>query len=65
MTRDEILAWTGATFSSARGGLLYDDTLATKRALAMVDFAADYGVTAGTFTVQWASAGIYNIDLTP
>lgn len=59
------LAWSGATFTSARGLLVYDDTLATKRCLAMVDFTADYGVTAGTFTVQFASAGIYNIDVTP
>lgn len=59
------LAWSGATFSGARGLLIYDDTLAGDPALAMVDFAADYGVTAGTFTVQFAAAGIWTIDLTP
>lgn len=61
-------AWSGATFSGARGALLYDDTIATpvaKPALAAVTFGADFGVTSGTFTIQWSAGGIWAIDLTP
>lgn len=58
----------GATFSAARGGLIYDDTIATpvaKPALVLVNFGADFAVTAGTFTVQHAAGGIFTDDLTP
>lgn len=59
--------WTGATFLSARGGLVWDDTvtIVADAALCLVNFGADYSVTAGTFTVQLASGGLYTIDLTP
>lgn len=57
--------WTSATFSSAEGALIYDDTLAGDNALCLVDFTAPYGVTSGTFTIQWASTGIFAIDITP
>lgn len=62
------LQWTGVTFT-ARGVLLWDDTITTPVAdcaLLGITFGADYPVTAGTFTVQWAtpaSGGVYNIDL--
>lgn len=58
-------SWAGATFSGARGMLIYDNTLAGKNAIAFVNFGADYGVTAGTFTVQHPSAGIFTNDITP
>lgn len=62
------LQWTGATFSAARGLLIYDTTLTTpvtNPTLCLVNFGADFGVTAGTFTVQFAAAGIWAIDITP
>lgn len=62
------IAWTSSTFSSVRGGLLYDDTMSTpvaKPAIVLVNFGADYAVTSGTFTVQWAAGGVFTIDLTP
>ena len=60
-------SWTTATFSSARGGLMWDDTATSPAdaAICLINFGADYGVTAGTFTVQLASGGIWTIDLTP
>lgn len=60
-------AWTTSTFSSARGGLMWDDTATAPAdaALALVNFGADYGVTSGTFTVQFAATGIWTVDLTP
>lgn len=62
------LVWSGVTFT-ARGCLIYDDTIATpvaKPAIVAVTFGADFPVTAGTFTVAWnapASGGVWNIDL--
>jgi hypothetical protein len=58
-------AWSAATFSNAEGALIYADVLAGDRAIVLVDFTAPYSVTAGTFTIQWATAGILAIDLTP
>lgn len=61
-------AWTTSTFSSARGALIWDDTVTTPVAdpvVCLVNFGADYGVTSGTFTIQWAATGIFAIDLTP
>lgn len=58
-------AWTTATFSGARGAKKYADALAGNDLIVGVNFGADYAVTAGTFTIQWASAGLYAVDLTP
>lgn len=57
--------WSGATISSIRGGIQYADALAGNNLIVGVAFGADYAVTAGTLTVQWASGGVYTIDLTP
>ena len=45
---------------------IYDDTLATPQAdpiICVVDFATNYPVTAGNFTIQWAATGIFRISL--
>lgn len=60
--------WTSATFSSVRGCLIYADALATPVANAGIialNFGADYGVTSGTFTVQWNVSGIFTVNWTP
>jgi hypothetical protein len=59
--------WTqsSTTWTNARAGLIYADALAGNNAICLVDFDADYSTVAGTFTVQWASGGIFNWDLTP
>ncbi len=59
------LTWSSATFSGARALQMWDDTVASDRLLALVNFGADYGVTAGLFTVQHPATGIFAIDLTP
>ena len=46
------LAWSGVTFT-ARGGLVYDDTLSPKRGVVAINFGADVPVSAGTFTITW------------
>lgn len=58
-------AWGSQTISAIRGGLLYDDTMTTPTAdpgLAGITFGADYSVTSGVFTIQWAAAGIWTLD---
>lgn len=58
-------AWTGATFSSVRGVLVYDDTIATptaKPGIVAITFGADFSVTGGTFTIQWNANGIFTVD---
>jgi hypothetical protein len=56
-------SWTTSTFTNARAGLAYADALAGNNAICLINFAADFSTTAGTFLVQWASGGILNIDL--
>lgn len=46
------LAWTGATFT-ARGALVYSDTLSPKRGICAINFGSDVAVSAGTFTITW------------
>jgi hypothetical protein len=62
------LVWSGATFSNARCRLTWDDTTTTPVAdvaLWLVNYGADYGVTAGTLTEQVPATGSLTIDLTP
>ena len=54
-----------ATFSGARGAKKYADVLVGNDLIVGINFGADYAVTAGTFTIQWASTGVYSVDLTP
>jgi hypothetical protein len=53
------------TFTNARCYLLYADVLAGNNAIVLVNFGADYSPTAGTFSITWASTGVFAIDLTP
>lgn len=65
---DDVAWGPGATIASVRGGELYDDTITTPVAdplIMGVTFGADFSVTSGTLTVQWAAGGIFTIDLTP
>lgn len=55
-------SWTSSTFSSARCGLIQDPTV-SNRAIGLINFGADYAVTSGTFTVQFAATGIFRIQL--
>lgn len=64
-TADE--QWTSATISSIRGATLYDDTVTTPTADALlmsVTFGADYAVTSGTLTVQVSANGWFRLQIT-
>lgn len=59
------VSWTTATFT-ARYAVIYDSTPATdatRPLLAYVDFGEDLTVTAATFTIAWAAAGILTITV--
>lgn len=58
-------SWASSTISLARCALIYADALAGNNAICLVDFDADYSTSNGTFTIQWASGGIFTWDLTP
>lgn len=59
------VSWSTSTITAARGALLYADALAGNNAILLVNFGADYSTSAGTFTIQWATTGIFTWDLTP
>ena len=51
--------WTASTFT-ARGALIYNNTLAGKNAVAILDFGSDKTVTASTFTIVFPTADSTN-----
>jgi len=53
-------AWSSATFT-ARWALIYDTTHASSGIVALIDFGTSKSVTAGTFTIQWHSSGIFTL----
>lgn len=59
------VSWTTSTIANARCALIYADALAGNNAIVLINFGADYSTSAGTFSIQWASGGIFTIDLTP
>ena len=54
-----------ATFTGARGAKIYADALAGNNLIVGINFGADYSPNNGTFQIQWASTGIFALDLTP
>lgn len=53
------------TLTNARGALIYADALAGNNAIVLINFGADYSTSNGTWGIQWASGGVFTIDLTP
>lgn len=53
------------TLTNARCALIYADALAGDNAIMLIDFDADYSTNNGTFTIQYASGGLFAWDLTP
>jgi hypothetical protein len=57
--------WASPTTVTAYGAKLYADALAADNLIVGVNFNGAFTSTAGTFTIQWASTGVFTIDLTP
>lgn len=57
--------WASPTSVTARGAILYADALATNNLIVAMTFTTDFTSTAGTFTIQFASTGVFTLDLTP
>lgn len=57
--------WAAPTSTTAHGSILYADALAGNNLIVALTFGADIVSTAGTFTIQFASGGVFTIDLTP
>jgi hypothetical protein len=57
------VAWTTSTITNARCAYVYANALTNKNGICLITFGADYSTTAGTFTVQWASGGLWAIQL--
>ena len=54
-------AWASASFT-AYHAVIYDDTHASDALICSIDFGGAQTVTSGTFTIQWATEGIINIQ---
>ena len=56
--------WTSASFT-ARYAIVYKDTgtSTTSPLIMYVDFGADQTVSSGTFTIQWAAAGLWTVTV--
>lgn len=58
-------AWAASTITNARGALIYADASAGNENLLLLNFGADYSTSNGTFTIQYASTGLFSWDVTP
>lgn len=57
--------WASPTSVTARGAKLYADALVGNNLIVGINFGSDFTSTSGTFTIQFAAAGVFTIDLTP
>lgn len=60
---DQVTA--SATAASIRGGIFYADALAGNNLMLAQTYGADFSVTAGTLTIQFAAGGVRVDDVTP
>lgn len=59
------VAVSSTTLTSARAARLYADVLAGDNLIVLVNFGADFSTNNGTFGIQWATTGVFALDLTP
>lgn len=60
------VSWANSTIANAKCALIYADALTTPNAdpaICLVNFGALYSTNNGTFTIQWASTGIFTWDV--
>jgi hypothetical protein len=61
------VSWASSTIANAMAAVGYTNvgSAATDQLIWLSDFVSAASSSNGTFTVQWASGGIFTIDLTP
>jgi hypothetical protein len=59
------MVWPAPTSVTAYGAKLYADALGGDNLIVGMYFGGAFTSTAGTFTIQFASGGVFTIDLTP
>ncbi len=59
------VAVSSTTLTNARAARIYADALAGDNLIVLINFGADYSTSNGTFGIQWASTGVFAIDVTP
>ena len=59
------MVWPSPTSVTARGAILYADALAADNLIVAMTFGSDFTSTAGTFTIQFNSLGVFTVDFTP
>jgi hypothetical protein len=58
------VTWASSTIT-ARGAVIYDDSLVSDPLIAYIDFGADKSSSAGDFVLSFNASGIFTLDLTP
>ena len=58
------VTWASSTIT-ARGAVVYDDSLTNDPLIAYIDFGADKSSSAGDFVLTFNASGIFTLDLTP
>ena len=58
------VTWTSSTIT-ARGAVVYDNTLTDEPLICYIDFGADKSSSSGDFVLSFNASGIFTLDLTP
>ena len=58
------VTWTSSTIT-ARGAVVYDDSLTDDPLICYIDFGSDKSSTLGDFVLSFNASGIFTLDLTP
>ena len=58
------VTWTSSTLT-ARGAVVYDDSLTNDPLICYIDFGSDKSSSSGDFVLSFNASGIFTLDLTP
>ena len=58
------VTWTSSTIT-ARGAVVYDDSLVNDPLICYIDFGADKSSSSGDFVLSFNARGIFTLDMTP
>lgn len=58
------VTWASSTIT-ARGAVIYDDTVLNDPLICYIDFGSDQSSSSGDFVISFNASGIFTIDLTP